>query len=67
MEEGKVEDFYKEIPFKIQLTGELWVTLDFIEYAQSLLHLVSFEDLTLQSQKPSARADSLQPQSHDRG
>ncbi len=54
MEEGEVEDFYKEIPFKIQLTGGLWVTLDFIEYVQNLLRLVSFENLTLQGQKPSA-------------
>ncbi len=54
MEEGEIGDFYKEIPFKIRLTGELWVTLDFIEYVQNLLRLVSFENLTLQGQKAPA-------------
>jgi Tfp pilus assembly protein PilO len=50
MEEGAIEDFYKEIPFKIEIKGELWVTLDFIEYVQNLLRLVSFENLILQGQ-----------------
>jgi Tfp pilus assembly protein PilO len=50
LEEGKVKNFYKEIPLKIQIFGELWVTLDFIEYMQSLLRLVSLEDLILQAQ-----------------
>lgn len=50
LEEGKVENFYKEIPLKIQIFGGLWVTLDFIEYMQSLLRLVSLEDLILQAQ-----------------
>lgn len=50
LQEGKVEDFYKEIPLKVQIDGELWVTLDFIEYMQNLLRLVSFENLVLQGQ-----------------
>ena len=53
MQEGKVGDFYKEIPLKVQISGELWVTLDFIEYMQNLLRLVSFEDLILQGQSAS--------------
>jgi len=56
MEEGEIGDFYKEIPFKIQITGELWVTLDFIEYVQNLLRLVSFENLTLQGRGVSVPA-----------
>ncbi|MZH02216.1 MAG: type 4a pilus biogenesis protein PilO [Nitrospinae bacterium] len=48
LQEGKIEDFYKEIPLKVQIDGELWVTLDFIEYMQNLLRLVSFENLILQ-------------------
>ena len=54
MEEGAVKDFYKEIPFKIQITGELWDTVDFIEYAQNLLRLVSFENLKLQGRRASS-------------
>lgn len=54
MEEGSIKDFYKEIPFKIQITGELWDTVDFIEYAQNLLRLVSFENLILQGQRVSS-------------
>ena len=41
LEEGAIKNFYKEIPLKIQIYGELWVTLDFIEYMQNLLRLVS--------------------------
>ncbi len=48
LQEGEVGDFYKEIPLKVQIDGELWVTLDFIEYMQNLLRLVSFENLKLQ-------------------
>ena len=47
LQEGKIEDFYKEIPLKIQIDGELWGTLDFIEYIQNLLRLVSVENLIL--------------------
>ena len=54
MEEGSIKDFYKEIPFKIQITGELWDTIDFIEYAQNLLRLVSFENLILQGRRVSS-------------
>ena len=53
MEEGSIKGFYKEIPYKIQITGEFWDTLDFIEYAQNLLRLVSFENLILQGQSDS--------------
>lgn len=48
MEEGSIKGLYKEIPYKIQITGELWDTIDFIEYAQNLLRLVSFENIILQ-------------------
>lgn len=49
LEEGALGDFYKEIPLRIQISGELWVALDFIEYVQNLLRLVSFDDLSLQA------------------
>lgn len=48
LQEGEIGDFYKEIPLKVQIDGGLWVTLDFIDYMQNLLRLVSFEDLILQ-------------------
>jgi type IV pilus assembly protein PilO len=54
MKEGAIHDFYKEIPFKVEVTGEFWATLDFIEYVQNLLHLVNFENLILQGQGASA-------------
>ncbi len=47
LEEGEVGSFYKEIPLKIQVQGELWVTLDFIEYMQNLLRLVNLNNLVL--------------------
>ena len=48
LQEGEIGDFYKEIPLEVQIDGELWVTLDFIDYMQNLLRLVSFENLILQ-------------------
>ncbi len=51
LSEGSVEDFYKEIPLKIRMRGDLWSTLDFFEYMQNLLQLVSFENLSLESLK----------------
>ena len=48
LQEGEISDYYKEIPLKVEVSGELWVTLDFIEYIQNLLRLVSFENLILQ-------------------
>jgi Tfp pilus assembly protein PilO len=53
LQEGAIGDFYKEIPLKVEINGELWVTLDFIEYMQNLLRLVSFENLILQGQSGS--------------
>ena len=50
VEEGELKSFYKVIPLKVQLDGELWDTLDFIEYMQNLLRLVSFDSLILQVQ-----------------
>jgi len=48
LQEGEIGDFYKEIPLEVKIDGELWVTLDFIDYMQNLLRLVSFENLILQ-------------------
>ena len=33
------------------MRGDLWSTLDFFEYMQNLLQLVSFEDLSLETLK----------------
>jgi type IV pilus assembly protein PilO len=49
LSEGSVKDFYKEIPLKIRMRGDLWSTLDFFEYMQNLLQLVSFENLSLET------------------
>lgn len=47
--EGSVKDFYKEIPLQIRMRGDLWSTLDFFEYMQNLLQLVSFENLSFET------------------
>ncbi len=60
VEEGTKSMFVDMIPLKIQLQGELWATLDFIEYMQNLLRLVSFDSLILQVQsdkKSGARSE----------
>jgi Tfp pilus assembly protein PilO len=51
LSEGSVKDFYKEIPLQIKMRGDLWSTLDFFEYMQNLLQLVSFEGLSLETKK----------------
>ena len=50
--EGAVGDFYKEIPLNVHIFGDLWVMLDFIEYMQNLLRLVSFDNMALQGLNP---------------
>lgn len=60
VEEGTKSMFVDVIPLKIQLQGELWVTLDFLDYMQNLLRLVSFDSLILQVQsdkKSGARSE----------
>jgi len=44
---GKVEDFYKEIPVAIQMQGTFWDTLDFLDKMQNRLQLVNFSDLRM--------------------
>jgi Tfp pilus assembly protein PilO len=51
LSEGSVKDFYKEIPLQIKIRGDLSSTLDFFEYMQNLLQLVSFEGLSLETKK----------------
>ena len=50
VEEGTKSMFVDMIPLKIQLQGELWATLDFLDYMQNLLRLVSFDNLRLEAQ-----------------
>ena len=50
VEEGTKSMFVDVIPLKIQLQGELWATLDFLDYMQNLLRLVSFDNLSLEAQ-----------------
>ena len=60
IEEGTKSMFVDVIPLKIQLQGELWATLDFLDYMQNLLRLVSFDSLILQVQsdkKSGARSE----------
>jgi len=50
LEDGKVSDFYKEIPVAITLRGSFWDTLDFLDKMQNRLQLVSFSDLKMDMQ-----------------
>jgi Tfp pilus assembly protein PilO len=61
LQEGVIGDFYKEIPLKVQIDGELWVTLDFIDYMQNLLRLVSFENLILQGRNNNNSMSAARP------
>jgi len=48
--EGRVEDFYKEIPVAIQIRGSFWDTLDFLDKMQNRLQLVNFSNLRMNLQ-----------------
>ncbi len=50
LEDGKVEDYYKEIPVAIQMRGSFWDTLDFLDKMQNRLQLVNFSDLKMNLQ-----------------
>ena len=47
MEEGTINDFYKEIPININFRGRLWKTLDMFDGMQNLLRLVDFSNVLL--------------------
>ncbi len=50
LQNGKVVDFYKEIPVAIQMRGTFWDTLDFLDKMQNRLQLVNFSDLRMNLQ-----------------
>ena len=66
LENGKVEDFYKEIPVAIQMRGTFWDTLDFLDKMQNRLQLVNFSDLKMDLQivKSAKKDDESNSQRH---
>ncbi len=56
LQEGKVEDYYKEIPVAITIRGSFWDTLDFLDKMQNRLQLVNFSDLRMNIQIDSSSA-----------
>lgn len=50
LEEGRVVDYYKEIPVAIQMRGSFWDTLDFLDKMQNRLQLVSISNLKMNLQ-----------------
>jgi type IV pilus assembly protein PilO len=51
VEEGKVNDYYKEIPIKIQVRGGYWNAVGFFDKLQDLLQIVNFSDLKMETRK----------------
>lgn len=51
VEEGKVNDYYKEIPIKIQVRGGYWNAVGFFDKLQDLLQIVNFSDLRMETRK----------------
>ncbi len=47
LNEGGVNDFYKDIPVNIEFRGGLWKSMDFFDGMQNLLRLVNFTDLVM--------------------
>ncbi len=48
VEEGKVRDYYKEIPISIQLRGGYWNAVGFFDKLQNLLPTVTFSNLKME-------------------
>lgn len=51
VEEGKVSDYYKEIPIRIQVRGGYWNAVGFFDKLQDLLQIVNFSELKMESRK----------------
>ncbi len=49
MAEGKLNDFYKEIPLNITFRGGLWGTMDMFSALQNMLQLVDIKVMTFSS------------------
>jgi len=48
LQEGKIIDFYKEIPFEITFQGDFGSAMDFFDKMENTLRLIGFTELTLQ-------------------
>lgn len=56
IEEGRVKDFYKEVPVKILVKGDFWNAVGFLDKLQDLLRIVNVSDLKMEFKKPQAKA-----------
>ena len=46
--EGKVQDFYKEIPMHFRFRGGLWETMDMFATLQNMLQIVNIKNMSFQ-------------------
>lgn len=51
VEEGKVQDYYKEIPISINMCGKFWNSVGFFDRIQDLLQTVTFSGLRMEMAK----------------
>lgn len=51
VEEGKVQDYYKEIPISINMCGKFWNSVGFFDRIQDLLQTVTFSGLKMEMAK----------------
>ncbi|PIQ98705.1 MAG: hypothetical protein COV66_15640 [Nitrospinae bacterium CG11_big_fil_rev_8_21_14_0_20_45_15] len=48
LQEGKIRDFYKEIPFEITFQGNFGSVMDFFDKMENTLRLIGFSELNLE-------------------
>ncbi|QPJ64620.1 MAG: type 4a pilus biogenesis protein PilO [Candidatus Nitrohelix vancouverensis] len=49
LEEGEIIDFYKEVPFNIEMRGSFTDTMDFFDKMENALRLIGLTELTMRS------------------
>ena len=59
VEEGKVQDYYKEIPISITMCGRFWNSVGFFDRIQDLLQAVTFSKLMIEM--PTAKKEEAEP------
>ena len=64
--EGKINDFFKEIPIKIKFRGGLWGTMDMFAALQNMLRLVKVEELEFTAESVSVHKAGGSARSADR-
>ncbi len=60
LEEGEINDFYKEVPFNIEMRGSFIDTMDFFDKMENALRLIGLTELTMRSRNMTENRNGVQ-------